>query len=122
VPPFGCTTQSTGELGFADQTLPIISFNDPGSPGQIKILGVLDPTLFQFDSEINIPGAVPGSSLGGVTVHVPDINAIGGVSGTNSPPVEATTFSRSPRTSTASYWRHWACLASASASTSASWR
>ena len=78
----GCTAKaSTGELGFADQTVPIISFNDPGSPGEIKILGLLDPALFQFDSEISIPGAVPGSSLGGVTVHVPDINAIGGVSG-----------------------------------------
>ena len=81
VPPFGCTTASTGELGFADQTLPIISFNDPASPGQIKVFGELDPTLFQFDSEINFPGAAPGSSLGGVTVHVPDINATGGVVG-----------------------------------------
>ncbi|MCZ6640248.1 MAG: PEP-CTERM sorting domain-containing protein [Gammaproteobacteria bacterium] len=82
LPPLGCTaTLSTGELGFADQTVPIVSFNDPASPGQIKILGALDPTLFQFDSEINIPGAAPGSSLGGVTVHVPDINATGGVSG-----------------------------------------
>lgn len=82
VPLAGCTgTASTGELGFADQTIPIVSFNDPSSPGQIKILGALDPALFQFDNEINIPGAVPGSSLGGVTVHVPDINATGGVSG-----------------------------------------
>lgn len=81
VPPFGCTAEaSTGQLGFADQTIPIISFNDPGSPGQIKVLGALDPTLFQFDSEISIPGA-SGGSLGGVTVHVPDINATGGVTG-----------------------------------------
>jgi hypothetical protein len=80
VPPFGCATGSTGQLGFADQTIPIVSFNDPGSPGQIKILGVLDPTLFQFDSEISIPGPL-GGSLGGVTVHVPDINATGGVDG-----------------------------------------
>ena len=81
-PIIGCTDPfSTGPLGFPDQTIPIISFNDPGSPGQIKILGQLDSTLFQFDSEINIPGAAPGSSLGGVTVHVPDINATGGVVG-----------------------------------------
>ncbi len=78
----GCTAKaSTGELGFADQTIPIVSFNDPGSPGQIKILGALDPAAFQFNSEISIPGAIPGSSLGGVTVNVPDINAVGGVVG-----------------------------------------
>lgn len=80
VPPFGCDTASTGELGFPDQTIPLVSFNDPSSPGQIKVLGVLDPLLFQFDSEISIPGPL-GGSLGGVTVHVPDINAAGGVSG-----------------------------------------
>jgi len=81
VPPFGCTAEaSTGQLGFADQTIPLVSFNDPASPGQIKVLGALDPTLFQFDSEISIPGA-SGGSLGGVTVHVPDINASGGVTG-----------------------------------------
>lgn len=78
VPPFGCDTQSTGELGFADQTIPIVSFNDPDSPGQIKVLGQLDPALFQFDSEISIPGP-SGGSLGGVTLHVPDINAVGGI-------------------------------------------
>ncbi|GBF30985.1 hypothetical protein MnTg04_00937 [bacterium MnTg04] len=81
VPPFGCATGSTGQLGFADQTIPIVSFNDPSSPGQIKILGGLDPLLFQFDNEINIPSAIPGGSFGGVTVHVPDINATGGVDG-----------------------------------------
>ena len=80
VTPLGCLTGDTGQLGFADQTIPIVSFNDPDSPGQIKILGGLDPTLFQFDSEISIPGPL-GGSLGGVTVHVPDINATGGVVG-----------------------------------------
>ncbi|GMR22525.1 MAG: hypothetical protein BMS9Abin37_0881 [Acidobacteriota bacterium] len=80
VPPSGCLTGSTGQLGFADQTIPIVSFNDPSSPGQIKILGALDPLLFQFDSEISIPGP-SGGSLGGVTVHVPDINTTGGVVG-----------------------------------------
>lgn len=79
VPPTGCATTSTGQLGFADQVVPLVSFNDD-SNGQIKVLGQLDPTLFQFDSEISIPGA-SGGSLGGVTVHVPDINATGGVSG-----------------------------------------
>lgn len=80
VPPFGCAPGSTGELGFADQTIPIVSFNDPSSPGQIKILGLLDPAIFQFDNEISIPGPL-GGSLGGITVHVPDINATGGVIG-----------------------------------------
>ena len=80
VPPLGCDEISTGQLGFADQTIPLVSFNDPGSPGQIKVLGQLDPALFQFDNEISIPGP-SGGSLGGVTLHVPDINAVGGVSG-----------------------------------------
>ncbi len=80
VPPFGCLSGSTGQLGFPDQTIPIVSFNDPSSPGQIKILGQLDPAIFQFDNEISIPGPL-GGSLGGITVHVPDINATGGVIG-----------------------------------------
>ena len=75
----GCKTASTGELGFPDQTIPLVSFNDGGN-GQIKVLGALDPTLFQFDSEISIPGP-SGGSLGGVTVHVPDADALGGVVG-----------------------------------------
>lgn len=75
-----CTT-NTLDIGFADQTLPLLSFNDAGSPGQIKILGLADPALFQFDNEINIPSPVPGGSVGGVTIHVPDINATGGISG-----------------------------------------
>lgn len=79
LPPLGCADSSTGQLGFADQVVPLVSFNE-NSNGQIKILGQLDPTLFQFDSEISIPGA-SGGSLGGVTVHVPDINATGGVAG-----------------------------------------
>lgn len=80
VPPFGCTSPaSTGQLGFPDQTIPLVSFNE-NSNGQIKVLGQLNPTLFQFDSEISIPGP-SGGSLGGVTVHVPDINATGGVDG-----------------------------------------
>lgn len=76
----GCSTTSTGQLGFADQTIPLVSFNDGGN-GQIKVLGALDTTLFQFDSEINIPNGIPGGSAGGVTVHVPDADATGGVVG-----------------------------------------
>ncbi len=76
----GCQTASTGQLGFADQTIPIVSFNE-NSNGQIKILGALDPALFQFDNEINIPSTIPGGSFGGVTVHVPDADASGGVVG-----------------------------------------
>jgi hypothetical protein len=79
VPPAGCVDTSTGQLGFADQVVPLVSFNED-SNGQIKVLGQLDPALFQFDSEISIPGP-SGGSLGGVTVHVPDINATGGVVG-----------------------------------------
>jgi len=76
----GCETTSTGELGFADQTIPLVSFNE-NSSGQIKVLGALDPTLFQFDNEISIPSGIPGGSAGGVTVHVPDADASGGVVG-----------------------------------------
>ncbi len=75
----GCTTGSTGQLGFDDQTIPLVSFNDNGN-GQIKVLGQLDPAIFQFDNEISIPGPL-GGSLGGVTVHVPDADALGGVVG-----------------------------------------
>jgi len=75
----GCSTTSTGQLGFDDQTIPLVSFNDGGN-GQIKVLGALDPAAFQFDSEISIPGP-SGGSLGGVTVHVPDADALGGVVG-----------------------------------------
>lgn len=78
----GCDSGSTGNLGFADQTLDLVSFNAPDSPGEIKILGALDPAIFQFDSEISIPSpANPLGSIGGVTVHVPDINTVGGVVG-----------------------------------------
>ncbi len=72
----GCSAKSsTGELGFADQTIPLLSFNDPASPGQIKVLGVLDPTVFQFDDPISVGGKL------NATVHVPDIATSAGVSG-----------------------------------------
>ncbi len=78
---FGCTGGST-EFGFPDQTLELVSFNDADSPGQIKILGQLDPALFQFDNEISIPSPTnPLGSIGGVTIHIPDINTSGGVAG-----------------------------------------
>ncbi len=77
----GCASGIT-EIGFADQTVELLSFNDTDSPGQIKILNALDPALFQFDNEISIPSPTnPLGSVGGVTIHVPDINATGGVTG-----------------------------------------
>jgi hypothetical protein len=76
----GCAQGGT-EFGFADQTVELISFNE-NSSGQIKILGQLDPALFQFDEEISIPSPTnPLGSIGGVTIHIPDINASGGVAG-----------------------------------------
>ncbi|MGH7390144.1 MAG: PEP-CTERM sorting domain-containing protein [Candidatus Rokuibacteriota bacterium] len=77
----GCGTGST-TVGFPDQTLELISFNDTDSPGQIKILGALDLALFQFGEPISIPNPVnPLGEIGNVTIHVPDINAVGGVAG-----------------------------------------
>jgi len=77
----GCAS-GTKEIGFPDQTVELLSFNDSDSPGQIKILNALDPALFQFDNEISIPSPTnPLGSVGGVTIHVPDINATGGLTG-----------------------------------------
>jgi len=70
----GACTPTNLPIGFADQTLELLSFNE-GSPGEIKILEIADPALFQFGNEINI------GSVGGVTLYVPDINATGGVTG-----------------------------------------
>lgn len=77
---FGCAQGSETLVDF-DQTIELLSFNDEDSPGQIKILDVLDPALFQFGEEINIPSAIPGGSFGGVTITVPDINTAGGATG-----------------------------------------
>jgi len=79
---FGCTSGSTGTLGFTPKTLELLSFNDVDSPGQIKILGLGNPSLFQFGAPITVPN--PGNPLGevgNVTIHVPDINTLGGVTG-----------------------------------------
>lgn len=72
----GCSAKATtGQLGFADQTIPLLSFNQPDSPGLIKVLGALDPTVFQFDDPISVGGKL------NATVHVPDITTSAGVSG-----------------------------------------
>jgi len=77
----GCASDVTS-IGFPDQTVELLSFNDTDSPGQIKILNALNPGVFQFDNEISIPSPTnPLGSVGGVTLHVPDINASGGVTG-----------------------------------------
>jgi hypothetical protein len=78
--PFGCASGNT-TIGFPTQTIPLVSFNDLGSPGQIKILGILDPALFQFGDPIQIPPSNPLANYGNVTVHVPDINTAGGLVG-----------------------------------------
>ncbi len=72
---FGCSSGST-TIGFPRQDVPLVSFNDPGSPGEIKILGLADPALFQFGSPIEIPPSNPLLNFGNVTVHVPDVNAV----------------------------------------------
>jgi hypothetical protein len=77
---FGCASGNT-TVGFPTQTIPLVSFNDPGSPGEIKILGLLDPALFQFGQPIEIPPNNPLANYGNVTVHVPDINTTGGLQG-----------------------------------------
>ncbi len=82
----GCTAAGNTSIGFDPQTLPLASFgkedpNDPSSETVIKILGVADPALFQFGSEISIPSPIPGGSVGGITLHVPDIDTLGGVAG-----------------------------------------
>lgn len=75
----GCTSGST-TVGFNEQTLDIISFNDPSSPGEIKILGALDPAAFQFGQPIDLPPD-PYFDYGSVTVYVPDLKATGTRSG-----------------------------------------
>lgn len=77
----GCTSSSSG-LGFDPVKFPLVSFNQPGSPGKIKILGKFDPAKFQFDSPIEIKGQIPGSVVGRITVHVPNASTTGGLSGT----------------------------------------
>ncbi len=73
---FGCSAKgSSGQLGFADQTVPLVSFNQPDSPGKIKVLGLFDPGVFQFDNPISVGGKL------NLTVHVPDITTSAGVSG-----------------------------------------
>ena len=87
---FGCNPDSgsgSTSIGFNNQTLELASFGkenpaDPNSETVIKILGVADPAAFQFGQEISIPSPTnPLGSVGGVTLHIPDINASGGVSG-----------------------------------------
>ena len=81
----GCapdTGLATTTIGFDPKTLELVSFNDEDSPGQIKVLGIADPALFQFGRPIEIPPSTPGLNFGNVTVEIPDINTVGGVSGT----------------------------------------
>ena len=83
----GCapdTGLSTVDIGFDPKTLELVSFNDPvTSPGQIKVLGIADPALFQFGSPIQIPPNSPGLNFGNVTVEIPDINTVGAVTSNN---------------------------------------
>jgi hypothetical protein len=78
--PFGCASGST-TVGFDPQTLELVAFNQPANPGQVKILGVLDPALFQFGEPFQIPPNNPALNFGNVTVHIPDINTSGGLVG-----------------------------------------
>lgn len=53
----GCASGSINNLGFADQTIDLLSCNTPDSPGEIEILGALDSAIFHIVSEI--PSPVP---------------------------------------------------------------
>lgn len=79
---FGCTPDNSiasTTVGFDPKTLPLVSFNTPDSPGQIKVLGVLDPSAFQFGSPIQIPPSDPAQNFGDVTVYVPNVTTTGTV-------------------------------------------
>lgn len=79
---FGCSPDedtATTTIGFPTKTLEIVSFNDVDSPGQIKVLGVLDPAAFQFGQPIDVPLNTPGVNFGNVTVSVPHIDATGAI-------------------------------------------
>ncbi len=69
----GCVEPNVN-IGFADQVLELASFNENGD-GAISILGG-SPELFNFGDPINIPSAVPGGSLGDITVELPDIDTV----------------------------------------------
>ncbi|MGR3318738.1 MAG: PEP-CTERM sorting domain-containing protein [Candidatus Anammoxibacter sp.] len=71
---FGCGEGSTS-VGFGEQTLDLLTFNDDDNPGEIKILGVLDPAAFQFGAPVDV------LSQGSVTIYVPDLNTDGNLSG-----------------------------------------
>lgn len=68
-------------IGFDPKTLPLVSFNTPDSPGQIKVLGVLDPAAFQFGNPIKIPPSDPYNNFGDVTVYVPNVATTGTTNG-----------------------------------------
>jgi len=68
-------------IGFDPQTLPLLAFNTPDSPGQIKVLGSLDPAAFQFGSPIKIPPGNPALNFGDVTAYVPNVVTTGALSG-----------------------------------------
>ena len=71
--PLGCTP--SGTIGFGiNQTVPLVSFNEPSNPGQIAILGQGSPA-YNFGSPITIGGA--GYNLGSVTVNVPSLQTTG---------------------------------------------
>jgi hypothetical protein len=76
----GCLSGTTS-IGFDDQVLELLSFNE-SSPGEIEILDIGDPALFNFGSPISIPSPTnPLGEVGNATIYVPDINATGGVDG-----------------------------------------
>jgi PEP-CTERM motif len=80
----GCTPDNNvadTTVGFDPQTLPLLSFNTPDSPGQIKVLGSLDPSAFQFGSPIKIPPGDPALNFGDVTAYVPDVATTGTTNG-----------------------------------------
>lgn len=68
-------------IGFDPKTLPLVSFNTPDSPGQIKVLGSLDPAAFQFGSPIKIPPGDPALNFGDVTAYIPDVATSGTLNG-----------------------------------------
>lgn len=68
----------TKTVGFDPKSLPLVSFNKPANPGQIKVLGVLDPAAFQFGSPIKVPDK-PALNYGDVTVYNPAVDTTGAV-------------------------------------------
>ena len=77
----GCVSgsESAGVGSKADpKILELVSFNQGGN-GQIEILD--DPGLLPFNFDIPIPIDVAGTNVANVTVHLPQIQTTGGVSG-----------------------------------------